>query len=74
MPRSCSAFGCTNRDTTETRAKEIKFYRIPAKNPKRDLWLNAIKRKDFNPGADACICSEHFVGGKASTVVLTVLL
>ena len=63
MPRSCSAFGCTNRDTKETREKGIKFYRIPVDKEKRRIWLCAIKRKDFDPPADACICSEHFIGG-----------
>ena len=63
MPRSCCAFGCTNQDTKETRDKRIKFYRIPVIKEKRALWLSAIKRKDFDPKVDDCICSEHFVGG-----------
>ena len=63
MPRSCSAFGCTNRDTKETRDKGIKFHRIPVKKEKRRLWLSAINRIDFDPPEDACICSEHFIGG-----------
>ena len=29
--RSCSAIGCTNRDTKENRAKGIRFYKIPVK-------------------------------------------
>ena len=67
MPTSCSAFGCTNRDTKETRGKGIKFYRIPVKKEKRQLWLSAINRpKDFDPPVGACICSEHFVGGKSN--------
>jgi len=63
MTRSCSAFGCTNRDTKDNRDKGLTFYRIPVKKEKRRLWLSAINRKDFDPPADACICSEHFVGG-----------
>ena len=63
MPRSCCAIGCTNRDTKENREKGIKFHRIPVIKDKRNLWLSAIKRKDFDPKEDDCICSEHFVGG-----------
>ena len=63
MVKSCSAFGCTNRDTKE---KSIKFYRIPVEPTKRRLWLNAINRKNFNPSPNATICSEHFVGGMFS--------
>lgn len=37
MVRSCSAIGCTNRDTKKKREKEIRFYRIPLKPEKRKL-------------------------------------
>ena len=63
MTRSCCAFGCSNRDTKESRLKGIKFYRIPVGKEKRQKWLKAINRKDFDPPPDACICSVHFVGG-----------
>ena len=64
MVRSCSAIGCTNRDTKENRSKGIKFYRIPVKPYKRRLWLAAMRRKDLNPPPDPAICSVHFTGGK----------
>ena len=64
MVRSCSAVGCTNRDTKENREKGIKFYRIPVDGDRRRLWLAAICRKDFDPPPDAAICSVHFIGGK----------
>ncbi len=48
MVNSCCAFGCTSRDTKENREAGIKFYKIPRTEPKRTLWLNAIKRKDFD--------------------------
>ena len=63
MPRSCCAIGCTNRDTKEKREKGIKFHRIPVIKEKRNLWLSAIKKKDFDPKEYDCICSEHFVRG-----------
>ena len=55
ISRSCSAFGCINRDTKEARKNGLKFHRIPLNSNK--LWLNAIKRKDFDLPADACIWS-----------------
>ena len=64
MVRSCAASGCTNRDTKESRTKGIAFYQIPLKKDKRLKWLNALKRKDYNPSSSAAICSTHFVGGK----------
>ena len=36
------------------------------KKEKRQLWLSAINRKDFDPPVGAYICSEHFVGGKSN--------
>ena len=60
--------GCANRDTKETRAKGIKFYRIPVNLDKRRLWLAAMQRKDFNSSPDAAICSVHFIGGKYNIV------
>ena len=66
MVRSCSAFGCNNRDTKESRGRGLKFYCILVNVEKRRLWLSAINRKDFNPPSDAAICSDHFVGGVRS--------
>ena len=48
----------------------ITFYRIPAKEPKRTLWLNAIGRKNFNPKPHTVICSQHFVGGEYKAAVV----
>ena len=69
MVRSCCAINCTTKDVRETRDKEVKFYRIPQVEAKRTLWLNAIKRKDFKPGPEAVICSQHFFGGKFSVSI-----
>ena len=55
MPKSCSAFGCTNRSTKETRAKGYQVLPYTSENEKRRLCL-----KDIDPPADAWICSEHF--------------
>ena len=66
MPRSCSAYGCTNRDNKESRDKGIKFCHIPVEKEKRQRWLAPINRKDFDLPLDACICSVHFVGSMIS--------
>ena len=36
------------------------------KKEKHRLWLSAVNRKDFDPPADAWICSEHFTGCKSN--------
>jgi len=64
MPRSCSAYECNNADTTEARESGLRFYRIPVEPERRRVWLNALRRKDFDPKPDACICSKHFISGK----------
>ena len=72
MVNSCCAFGCTARDIKENRDAGIKFYRIPVKEPKRTLWLNAIRRHNFQPKQHTVICSQHFVGGIVTAIYFTV--
>ena len=72
MVNSCCAFGCTARDIKENRDVGIKFYRIPVKEPKRTLWLNAIRRHNFQPKQHTVICSQHFVGGIVIAIYFTV--
>lgn len=55
MVRFCCAVGYTMRDTKESRKDGFSFYGIPAKGEKRRLWLNAIKRKDYDPPSSATI-------------------
>ena len=64
MVISCCAPYCTNRANSRTRERGVSFYRIPRKGERRRLWLVAIRRKDYNPGPNTYICSDHFVGGK----------
>ena len=68
MVRSCCAIGCTVRDGKETKEAGIQFYRIPQDETKRMLWVNAIRRKDWQPSASTVICSQHFVGGKCLAI------
>lgn len=61
MVRSCCDIGCTARDVKETRETGVQ---IPQNASKQMLWVNAIRRKDWQPSASTVICSQHFVGGK----------
>ncbi|KAJ0064526.1 hypothetical protein NL108_009496 [Boleophthalmus pectinirostris] len=68
---SCCVIGCTNRFDKNNKAR--KFYRIPStrtpfKANKRRLWLQAIRRSDWNEQIikNANICSDHFISGAAS--------
>lgn len=61
MPKSCAAFGCTNESDRPLEGdKRISFHLFPRDPQTRHLWIAATKRKDFNPGSHACLCSEHF--------------
>ena len=72
MVRSCCAIGCTARDVKETREAGVQFYRITQNETKRTLWVNAIRRKDWQPSASTVLCSQHFAGGKSLRSTYTV--
>ncbi|XP_030212048.1 zinc finger MYM-type protein 4 isoform X2 [Gadus morhua] len=68
---SCCAVGCKNRFNKNNKTR--KFYRIPStrtpfKANRRRLWLEAIRRSDWNEQIikNATICSDHFISGEAS--------
>ena len=68
MGKECVVVGCTNRDTDKSPGPG--FHRLPASEPRRTMWLQAINRKDENtsrtwaPGdKGARICSHHFIKG-----------
>lgn len=65
MPDSCCSFGCTNRRGDKT---GVCFYRIPAEQERRRLWINAIRRatedgKEWEPSQYTRLCSAHFIKG-----------
>ncbi|KAK0140533.1 hypothetical protein N1851_022489 [Merluccius polli] len=62
----CCVYGCTNRYSTSG----LKLYRIPTgsrpfQSNRRRLWLQAIRRVDWNEDRirNARVCSAHFVSG-----------
>ena len=64
MPSACAAFGCARRYTKKAREEDgITFHRLPKDETKRDEWLKAIRRKNFEPSqtAQLWICSDHFL-------------
>ena len=63
MVYSCCARFCANRATPENRESFTGFFR-KQRRESLDLWLAALKRKNYNPGPNTYICSVHFVDGK----------
>ncbi|KAK1801829.1 hypothetical protein P4O66_022475 [Electrophorus voltai] len=59
MPKSCSAYNCTNRYSSKN--PEITFHRFPFSKPSvLKQWLDNIGRGDFRPRKHMVICSLHF--------------
>uniref|UniRef100_A0A8U7MD23 THAP domain-containing protein 1 n=1 Tax=Corvus moneduloides TaxID=1196302 RepID=A0A8U7MD23_CORMO len=69
MTRSCSALGCTARDTGRSRERGISFHQFPADAAQRRQWIRAVNRVDprshraWRPGPGAILCSRHFAEG-----------
>uniref|UniRef100_A0A8C1LVD3 THAP-type domain-containing protein n=3 Tax=Cyprinus carpio TaxID=7962 RepID=A0A8C1LVD3_CYPCA len=62
MVISCCAVGCANRQGKAN----ISFYRIPFDGERRQRWVAAISRKNWQPSKYSRICSEHFLQGQKS--------
>ena len=63
MVKSCCAVGCSNR---YSKGCGISFYRFPTDAAKRNKWIAAIRRKDWEPTEHSWLCSAHFINGKRS--------
>lgn len=47
--------------------KKLGFYKIPRENrdlPRRNEWLAAISREDWEPHVESVVCGVHFLTGK----------
>lgn len=58
----CSVFNCNERSEKQS-SSGVHFHVFPcrSKSPTRfRSWVNYCKRKNFNPGNGARICSKHF--------------
>ena len=60
MVASCSAWGCSNRETPQAKENGLTFHRLPKEEIRRQQWIKATKRQNWNPAMSAKICSEHF--------------
>ncbi|XP_003414163.2 DNA transposase THAP9 isoform X2 [Loxodonta africana] len=66
MTRSCSAVGCSTRDTVLTRERGLSFHQFPTDTIQRSKWIRAVNRVDprskkiWIPGPGAILCSKHF--------------
>ncbi|XP_037604679.1 THAP domain-containing protein 2 isoform X4 [Sebastes umbrosus] len=60
MPDSCSAWGCKNRRTIQTKALGITFHKFPKAKELRLQWDTAVRREGFFTKKYAVVCSEHF--------------
>ena len=52
-------WGCASRCVDSSLA----FHRIPKEEKRRQLWLNAIKRKGWTPTSNDRVCGRHFIAG-----------
>nr|KAF6432578.1 THAP domain containing 9 [Rousettus aegyptiacus] len=66
MTRSCSAVGCSTRDTVQSRKRGYSFHQFPTDTIQRSKWIRAVNRVDprskkiWIPGPSAMLCSKHF--------------
>ncbi|EHA97942.1 THAP domain-containing protein 9 [Heterocephalus glaber] len=66
MTRSCSAVGCSTRDTVLSRERGLSFHQFPTDTIQRSKWIRAVNRVDprskkiWIPGPGAILCSRHF--------------
>ena len=59
MVNSCCAYGCRNR---MDKRKKRGFFRFPSKRKekaRREMWIRALKRKDWVPTAHSRICGDR---------------
>ena len=62
MVKSCCAIGCYNKYSKGG----VSFYRFPTDREKRNKWISAVKRKDWEPNEYTWLCSAHFISGVKS--------
>ncbi|KAL1007701.1 hypothetical protein UPYG_G00090410 [Umbra pygmaea] len=69
MPRSCCVVNCTNRASDGCRMFNIPGGKHAFAKNRRRLWLQAIRRADWDPdgpkGGES-VCSAHFIAGEPS--------
>ncbi|KAG8303411.1 hypothetical protein J6590_010447 [Homalodisca vitripennis] len=56
MPMSCVAFGCFNKGKLEG----ITYHSFPKGAEQWQRWINAVRRKDWEPNRPSRLCSSYF--------------
>ena len=52
--------GCAAVNCNTLSGKGVSLYSFPANPSRRRLWINKVRRKDFNPSTHARLCEKHF--------------
>ncbi|XP_069125298.1 uncharacterized protein [Argopecten irradians] len=63
MVRSCVVYKCFNKADDRGKENCTSFFRFPKNKRKRQAWIKAVNRENWNPTDASYICSEHFDGG-----------
>ena len=64
MVKSCCAIGCYKYNKYSKGG--VSFYRFPTDKERRNKWISAVKRKDWEPNEYTWLCSAHFISGVKS--------
>ena len=60
MPAHCCAWGCSNRESSDSKSKGLSFHYFPKNESSCDQWIKAVRRQDWKPSSSSRLCSEHF--------------
>ena len=62
MPAHCCAWGCSNRESSDSKEKRgLTFHYFPKDETRCEKWIKAVRRENpWKPTASSRICSEHF--------------
>ena len=61
MRSSCCAVGCTA--CYSKKKMEFCLYWFSANSEQKLLWVQAVKRKNWQPKEHSRLCSKHFISG-----------
>ena len=76
MVLSCCAIGCANRYNKKSQDSGISYHRLPKDPNRQKMWLNKLKRKNFDPSqmSSLYICSAHFQPSDYDVSILASIL
>ena len=71
MVNNCCVVGCTNY---VGKKPGLRFYSFPSDTQRREKWVAAVRRKDWQPSKYTRICNEHFITGKLPACTFFIIL